>query len=122
MPGSSRRSRTTAPPGSAAGRGRPTTRCILTTRDASPVTRTDAWKHAPRPGSGDPSRYADGRMTALATRRRRQRGGAMAHVHGIVESGFEGVRDTLAANLDSGADVGASVAVLVDGETVVDIW
>lgn len=46
----------------------------------------------------------------------------MAEVNGIVESGFEGVRDALAANLDSGDDVGASVCVLVDGHTAVDIW
>lgn len=44
----------------------------------------------------------------------------MADIKGTVESGFEGVRDALAANLDSGADVGASVAVLVDGRSVVD--
>jgi CubicO group peptidase (beta-lactamase class C family) len=46
----------------------------------------------------------------------------MAQVHGTVESGFEGVRDALAASLDSGADVGASAAVIVDGRTKVDIW
>ena len=46
----------------------------------------------------------------------------MADIKGTVEPGFEGVRDALAANLDSGADVGASVAVLVDGRSVVDIW
>jgi CubicO group peptidase (beta-lactamase class C family) len=46
----------------------------------------------------------------------------MADIQGTVETGFEGVRDALAANLDSGADVGASVAVMVDGRSVVDIW
>jgi CubicO group peptidase (beta-lactamase class C family) len=46
----------------------------------------------------------------------------MAEIHGSVEPGFEGVRDTLASNLDSGEDVGASVSVIVDGQTVVDIW
>ena len=46
----------------------------------------------------------------------------MAEIHGSVEPGFEDVRDTLSANLDSGEDVGASVAVIVDGKTVVDIW
>src|SRR5437899_895531 len=46
----------------------------------------------------------------------------MADIHGTNEPAFEGVRDALAANLDSGADVGASVAVVVDGTTVVDIW
>src|SRR3954468_13898070 len=53
---------------------------------------------------------------------RRQGGKFMAEVHGTYEAAFEGVRDALAANIDSGADVGASVAVMVDGETVVDIW
>src|SRR4051794_13134151 len=46
----------------------------------------------------------------------------MAEVQGTYEPAFEGVRDALAANIDSGADVGASVAVMVDGKTVVDIW
>jgi CubicO group peptidase (beta-lactamase class C family) len=46
----------------------------------------------------------------------------MAQIEGSVAPGFEGVRDTLAANIDSGADVGASVAVIVDGRTVVDLW
>jgi len=46
----------------------------------------------------------------------------MAEIQGSVEPGFEGVRDALSANLDSGADVGAGVAVMVDGKTVVDIW
>ena len=41
----------------------------------------------------------------------------MVEVQGTFDSGFEGVRDALAANLDSGADVGASVAVIVDGDT-----
>jgi CubicO group peptidase (beta-lactamase class C family) len=35
---------------------------------------------------------------------------------------FSGVRDVLARNLASGADIGASVAVFVEGEPVVDIW
>src|SRR4051812_18895122 len=46
----------------------------------------------------------------------------MVEVQGTFDPAFEGVRDALAANLDSGADVGASVAVIVDGDTVVDIW
>ena len=32
------------------------------------------------------------------------------------------MRDQLAANLESGADCGASVAVVLDGELVVDLW
>jgi CubicO group peptidase (beta-lactamase class C family) len=46
----------------------------------------------------------------------------MADVHGTCDSRFEGVRETLANSLDAGTDVGASVAVLVEGEPVVDIW
>ena len=43
-------------------------------------------------------------------------------VHGICDPRFEGVRRTFAANLESGADVGASFAVTIDGEMVVDLW
>src|ERR1700733_9352839 len=46
----------------------------------------------------------------------------MAEVQGTCEARFEGVRRTLSSNLDSGADVGASVAVYLHGEPVVDIW
>jgi len=46
----------------------------------------------------------------------------MAEVHGTCEPKFEGVRDVLSANLDAGEDVGASVAVYLHGEPVVDIW
>ncbi|HWF00083.1 MAG TPA: serine hydrolase domain-containing protein [Caulobacteraceae bacterium] len=45
-----------------------------------------------------------------------------ADTHGFVQSGFEAVQETLAANLGSGADVGASVCATVDGETVIDLW
>ncbi|MEY2398881.1 MAG: hypothetical protein QOJ00_2055 [Actinomycetota bacterium] len=46
----------------------------------------------------------------------------MATIHGTFDERFSGVRDVLAGNLDSGADVGASVAIIKDGELVVDIW
>ena len=46
----------------------------------------------------------------------------MADVDGTCEARFDGVRKALAASLDSGADVGASVAVYLHGEPVVDIW
>ena len=45
-----------------------------------------------------------------------------ADVQGTCDPRFDGVRTTLAANLDSGADLGASVAVYLHGEPVVDIW
>src|SRR5690242_13636198 len=44
------------------------------------------------------------------------------NVHGACPDRFSAVRDAFAANLDSGGDVGASVAVFLDGERVVDLW
>jgi CubicO group peptidase (beta-lactamase class C family) len=46
----------------------------------------------------------------------------MADIRGTFDERFASVADVLSANLDSGADVGASVCVVHDGETVVDIW
>ena len=43
-------------------------------------------------------------------------------VQGTCDDRFNDVRETLAANLAKGSDVGASVAVTLDGEVVVDIW
>jgi CubicO group peptidase (beta-lactamase class C family) len=43
-------------------------------------------------------------------------------VHGECDERFESLREILAANLASGADCGASVAVVLDGELVVDLW
>lgn len=46
----------------------------------------------------------------------------VAGVQGYCDSRFAGVRDVFAAHLESGADLGASVAVTLEGEPVVDIW
>jgi hypothetical protein len=46
----------------------------------------------------------------------------MADIYGICSEDFNGVREALARNLDSGADIGASAAVFIEGEPVVDIW
>ncbi len=46
----------------------------------------------------------------------------MTDVQGFVRSGFEPVRDVFAANLASGADVGASFCATKDGETIADLW
>jgi len=46
----------------------------------------------------------------------------MADIHGQCDERFGAVRDAFAANLDKGADVGASVAVVHEGRKVVDIW
>lgn len=43
-------------------------------------------------------------------------------IHGTVQSGFESVRDAFEANFAQGLEVGASAAVTIDGESVVDIW
>lgn len=43
-------------------------------------------------------------------------------VQGTCDERFAKMRDLLAANIASGADVGASVAVAVEGEIVVDLW
>ncbi len=47
---------------------------------------------------------------------------AEAQLHGICDERFTTVRDVLAANLSNGEDIGASAAVFIDGEPVVDIW
>jgi CubicO group peptidase (beta-lactamase class C family) len=46
----------------------------------------------------------------------------MTHIHGFTTPKFEGVRAAFAANFANGGDIGASVAVTFDGETVVDLW
>jgi CubicO group peptidase (beta-lactamase class C family) len=46
----------------------------------------------------------------------------MADIHGTCDERFAAVRDQFAANFDEGLEVGATVAVVVDGETVVDLW
>lgn len=43
-------------------------------------------------------------------------------VSGTCDERFQGVREAFEANFDQGLDVGASVAVFVDGEPVVDLW
>lgn len=46
----------------------------------------------------------------------------MAEIEGEFDQRFRGVADALSRSLDGGLDIGASVAVVVDGEPVVDIW
>src|SRR5262245_14584719 len=43
-------------------------------------------------------------------------------IHGTFSEQFRRVHDAFAKNLDSGQDIGASVAVFIDGEPVVDLW
>jgi CubicO group peptidase (beta-lactamase class C family) len=46
----------------------------------------------------------------------------MAEVHGSCDPRFDAVRTTLDDQIETGADLGASVAVYLHGEPVVDIW
>ncbi len=46
----------------------------------------------------------------------------MSAISGDCDPRFVGVEQAMARNLEQGADVGASVAVMLNGETVVDIW
>lgn len=46
----------------------------------------------------------------------------MAEIKGICEGRFTAVRAALAERLDSGEELGASIAVILDGVPVVDIW
>ena len=46
----------------------------------------------------------------------------MSEVHGRSSDRFAPLVDVLARQLDSGADLGASLAVNIDGEMVVDLW
>mgnify|MGYP003771086573 CR=1 FL=1 len=43
-------------------------------------------------------------------------------VHGHCDDRFSAVRDAFQANFDNGLEDGASVAILVDGSLVVDLW
>lgn len=46
----------------------------------------------------------------------------MADINGICDDRFSSVASILSASIDRGDDVGASVAVTVEGEMVVDLW
>ena len=43
-------------------------------------------------------------------------------IHGTCSDRFARVRDAFIDHLTSGQDIGASVAVLIDGEPVIDLW
>lgn len=47
---------------------------------------------------------------------------APTEIHGTCDDRFEAVRSAFAANFAAGEEIGASVAVTVDGESVVDLW
>ncbi len=46
----------------------------------------------------------------------------MAEIHGVCDERFEVLADLLSGTVDDGSDLGASVAVTLDGELLVDIW
>ena len=46
----------------------------------------------------------------------------MATVNGVCDSRFKLLHDAMEANLASGDELGASIAIDLDGETVVDLW
>jgi CubicO group peptidase (beta-lactamase class C family) len=46
----------------------------------------------------------------------------MADIDGTCDERFESVRTALAQNVDSGEELGASIAVDLDGDVAVDIW
>lgn len=46
----------------------------------------------------------------------------MADVHGSNDPRFDKLAEILSDSIDSGADLGASVSVTIEGETVVDLW
>ena len=46
----------------------------------------------------------------------------MVDVQGTCDPRFESVKEAFAGNFDAGTDVGASVAIVLDGELVVDLW
>src|SRR5215475_4380071 len=52
----------------------------------------------------------------------RGRGATVTEIHGKCDGRFEAVRDVFAANFASGQEAGASVAVTLEGEPVVDLW
>ena len=47
---------------------------------------------------------------------------AKGRIEGTCHERFAAVRDAFSYNLDSGQDIGASVAIVLDGELVVDLW
>lgn len=46
----------------------------------------------------------------------------MVEIGGVCDSRFDAARDVLAKSIEAGEDLGASFAVCIDGQMVVDIW
>ena len=74
-----------------------------------------------RPMTGSVTDAAD-QARGRRDRSRRYARSYAAEIHGSCDDRFAAVRDLLAASLAQGTDLGASVAVTLEGELVVDIW
>ena len=46
----------------------------------------------------------------------------MAEIHGTCDDRFAVLGEMLSASIDSGADLGASIALTIEGEPLVDVW
>jgi CubicO group peptidase (beta-lactamase class C family) len=47
---------------------------------------------------------------------------AATEIHGVCDTRFSRVKETFERNFETGQEVGACLALTIDGETVVDIW
>jgi CubicO group peptidase (beta-lactamase class C family) len=45
-----------------------------------------------------------------------------SEIHGSCDDSFAPVKEAFAGNLNTGKDIGASVALFIDGQPVVDLW
>ena len=59
---------------------------------------------------------------ACSSTRTREGGSRMSLVNGHCDNEFDAVRTAFEAQLESGEELGGSVAITVDGESVVDLW
>src|SRR5215467_3403599 len=85
--------------------------------------RLSAWRQCAR------IQFLHGRICAIRSRSRCfelrpncGRGADMPSIEGRCHPGFERVREAFAENFEKRDDVGAAVAVTVDGHSVVDLW
>src|SRR5437868_11926039 len=77
--------------------------------------------HPPTPGRlrSSPARVAPAAPTTLPERREEAH---VVEISGRCDDGFGAVKDAFAENFERDGDVGATVAVALHGELVVDLW
>src|SRR5262245_39140661 len=94
--------------------------CSLTTVESEALAATDSEAVAALASRLDARirRVSTTRALTTPTERRSK----MAKIQGTCNDAFHPVREAFEKNLDNGSDIGASAAVVVDGEVVVDIW